>query len=79
MEKNSKQSESVKDGKDKPLTIGEMEKMLKRDIQSAFLLLQALNEDVNTQKAISTFLHGQYLNRRHQEELAKQEQLDIKV
>lgn len=68
-------SESVKDRI--TLTAAQIEQMVKRDIQSALLLLQAIHDDVDVCRAVATFLHGKYMNDLHTKELANQSKVEV--
>lgn len=61
----------------KPLTIAEVQSMLRRDVNSVLLLMQAIAQDPAVQQALATFLHGRYMNERHKKELEAQEDLKI--
>lgn len=58
--------------KPQTLTLGQVEGMVKRDVHGCLLLLQAIYEDVNVQKAVAAYIYGDYLNRKHKADLAKQ-------
>jgi len=75
MEKNNKKQGSAPGAEHqpkKPLTETEFRKMVGYDLKTACALLQALTSDSSCLDQLSEFMYGQYLNRQHAEELAKQ-------
>lgn len=76
--KNSKASvkEPAKGGApSKVLTSKEVEQMVKRDLNACLLMLQSVYEDQDVLTALALVLHGKYMNARHKEELAKQQEI----
>lgn len=61
---------------EKTLTLGQVKKMVARDLPTAISFLQACM-DPDIQDQVSIFLHGKYLNAKHKEELDAQTHLDI--
>jgi len=59
-------------------TVAQVRGFVKADLATVRLLIQAMNEDENVLDAIAVFLHGQYLNGKHKEDLAKQGELALK-
>lgn len=53
-------------------TLEEVKTFVKRDVNSAILLLDAIYRDPNTLDAVAEYLHGRYMNAKHKEELSKQ-------
>lgn len=68
----------VAESSQKLLTIQDVKKMVDRDLQVVTAFLQAI-QDPDVANAVSTFLHGKYMNARHREELDKQVVLDIEA
>lgn len=80
MNKQNVVSETVSQGdsdKKKPLTVGEVEVLLKRDLSACLLMLQAVHDDVDVLRGLANFIHGKYLNQLHQKELELQEELKL--
>lgn len=61
----------------KPLTVGDIEGMLKRDVESCLLMLQSIREDAGILRAVAMYMHGKHMNVLHQAELAAQEELKL--
>lgn len=68
----------VAESSKKILTIQDVKKMVDRDLQVVSAFLQAI-QDPDVANAVSTFLHGKYLNARHREELDKQGVMDVEA
>lgn len=78
MEKNSKIEDAEQgSGKFKPMSQSDFEKMITRDLQTAMSFLQVVREDHATQRALSEFLYGRYLNQLHKSELEAQQKLEV--
>lgn len=76
--KNQKSvSESPGDSTPKNFTIGQVREMVKKDAHTALLLLDAIYRDQPTLEAISDYLHGRYMNAKHQAELKNQTKLEV--
>jgi len=80
MEKNGhKVSEALgADPQRKAVTIQEVRGYVRKDLQTAIMLLDAIYKDQPTCDALADYLHGRFLNHLHQEELKKQPELDFK-
>lgn len=71
------QSEVEKNGVEKPkaLTLKDVEGLVKRDLHSCMLMLQAIHDDVDVLGALAVVLHGKYMNARHKQELEAQTEI----
>lgn len=56
----------------KPLTVSDVEGLLKRDLHACLLMLQALRDDQDVLSSLAVVLHGKYMNKLHKDELDKQ-------
>lgn len=78
MEKKSSVSDSPGEAQNKQtFTLEQVREMIKKDTQTAILMLEAIYRDQNTLEAIADYLHGRYMNTKHKEELDKQTKLDV--
>lgn len=69
-------AEEVK-GNGKVLTLGQVKEMLRRDVHSCLLMLQAVHDDKDVLEILASALLGKYLNALHQKDLEKQQDLKI--
>lgn len=63
-------------GNPKDLTVEDVQNLLKKDLHVAMLCLQSIHDDVDALNMLAMVLHGKYMNRLHQQELAKQEEYE---
>lgn len=64
-------------GSAKTFTPAEVREMVKRDVHTALLLLDAIYRDQDCINAVGDYLYGRYQNSKHREELKKQTELDL--
>jgi len=62
----------------KVFTPDEVRTLVKRDVHTAILLLDAIYRDPNTLDAVADYLYGRYQNAKHKEELEAQGSLNLK-
>lgn len=58
-------------------TVEDVRTFLKKDLSTCIHMLDAIYRDVNTFNALADYLHGRLMNAKHQEELKKQQELDL--
>lgn len=77
MEKSKKVSAGLGPDSPKVFTLDEVKVFVKRDVQAALLLLDAIYRDQNTCDMVAEYLHGRYMNSKHKDELLKQQDLKL--